>query len=151
MLLKLPREGLTLEALASPLKILFQPLFACGLFLISSWQSEKSNWWSGSIHFANDHGSQKWCAVLLGAGIIYQTNKWLSRRYLNAFTENSRWDSTKELVVITGGSSGIGAAVTSRLANDGTKVIILDIQPPLEETGTYTLIFPKLQETHVPQ
>lgn len=151
MLLKLPREGLTLEALASPLKILFQPFFACGLFLISSRQSEKSNWWSGSINFANDHGSQKWCAVLLGAGIIYQTNKWLSRRYLNAFTENSKWDSTKELVVITGGSSGIGAVVTSRLANDGTKVIILDIQPPLEETGTYTLICPKLQDTHVPQ
>jgi hypothetical protein len=141
MLLKLPRERLTLEALFSPLKIFLQPLVTGGLLVILNWQPEKLNWWSGSVQSARGHGAQTWCAVLLGVGILYQTNRWLSRRYLNAFTAASKWDSTKELVVITGGSSGIGAAVTSRLANDGTKVIILDIQPPLEKTGNHPLTF----------
>lgn len=136
MLSKLPREGLTLEALFSPLEILLQPLVTGGLLLKLNWQPEQSSWWSGLGGFARDHGAHKWCAVLLGAGILYQTNRWLSRRYLNAFTESFKWDHTEELVVITGGSSGIGAAVTSRLANDGTKVIILDIQPPLQKTGS---------------
>ncbi|KAJ5167009.1 uncharacterized protein N7482_005790 [Penicillium canariense] len=71
---------------------------------------------------------------LWGVGILYQTNKWLSRCYLNALTGNSAWDWKKEIVILTGGSSGIGAAVASRLAKNGTKVIILDIQPPLDET-----------------
>jgi NAD(P)-dependent dehydrogenase (short-subunit alcohol dehydrogenase family) len=135
MLIKLPREGLTLEALFSPLKIVLQPLVTGGLLLILTWQSQKLNLLSGSATFAKLHMAQKWCAVLLGAGILYQTNRWLSRRSLNAFTDNTEWDSTKGLVVITGGSSGIGAAITSRLANNWTRVINLDIQPPLEETG----------------
>lgn len=139
MLLKLPREGLTLEALFSPLMILLQPLVTGGLLLILSWQPGKSNWWFGSVQFARDHGAQTWCAVLLGAGILCQTNRWLSKCYLNAFTASAKWNSTKELVVITGGSSGIGAAVTSRLASDGTKVIILDIQPSLKKIGRYLL------------
>ncbi|KAJ5359621.1 uncharacterized protein N7496_012034 [Penicillium cataractarum] len=142
MLLKLPREGLTLEALFPPLKILLQLLVTGGLLLILRWEPAKSNWLFGSVSFASDHGAQKWCTVLLGAGILYQTNRWLSRRYLNAFTGNTKWDSTKDLMVITGGSSGIGAAVTSRLSNDGTKVIILDIQPPLEKTADNVFFYP---------
>lgn len=138
MLFKLPREGLTLEALFSPLEILLQPIVTGLLLLTMNWQPEQSTSWSGLWGFARDHGAHNWCAVLLGAGIFYQTNRWFSRRYLNGYTESFKWDHTKELVVITGGSSGIGAAVASRLANDGTKVIILDIQPPLHKTGSNT-------------
>ncbi|OOQ82501.1 putative short-chain dehydrogenase/reductase 2 [Penicillium brasilianum] len=133
MLFKLPREGLTLEALFSPLKIVLQPLVTGGLLLILTWQPKKWHLLSGLATFAEVHAAQEWCAVLWGAGILYQTNRWLSRRYLNAFADNTEWDSTNELVVITGGSSGIGAAIRSRLASNGTRVIILDIQPPLEK------------------
>ena len=45
----------------------------------------------------------------------------------NHYTSNSKWDWSKELVVITGGNSGIGAKIVEKLASRGVKVIILDI------------------------
>ena len=47
----------------------------------------------------------------------------------NSFTRAESWDPRKELVLITGGSGGIGASVAKRLAKDGARVVILDILP----------------------
>lgn len=48
------------------------------------------------------------------------------------------WD--KEIVVVTGGSDGIGAIVVGMLAQKGVKVVILDVQTPKfdREYSTFT-------------
>ncbi|KAJ9497430.1 hypothetical protein H2202_007234 [Exophiala xenobiotica] len=65
--------------------------------------------------------------ALLGIQALRSLSGWLSQRALNHYTSNSKWDWSKELVVITGGNSGIGAKIVERLASRGVKVIILDI------------------------
>ncbi|KAK5190440.1 hypothetical protein LTR96_009155 [Exophiala xenobiotica] len=65
--------------------------------------------------------------ALLGIQVLRSLSGWLSQRALNHYTSNSKWDWSKELVVITGGNSGIGAKIVERLASRGVKVIILDI------------------------
>ncbi|KAF7534925.1 hypothetical protein G7054_g5824 [Neopestalotiopsis clavispora] len=55
--------------------------------------------------------------------------KW-SRDALNNETEISPWDGSREIALVTGGSSGIGADVVCKLAERCAHVIIFDIQPP---------------------
>jgi hypothetical protein len=71
--------------------------------------------------------------VLLFIGVLKATNRFLSQRALNNAVEDSTWDWKKEIVLVTGGSSGIGEIVTRKLAERGIKVIVLDIIPPKEE------------------
>lgn len=62
-------------------------------------------------------------------GSIFWTNQYLNLLTNNNFVLAKKWDSAKELVLITGGSGGIGASVARRLAKEGTKVIVVDILP----------------------
>lgn len=73
MLFTLPREGLTLEALFSPLEVLLQPLAPGSLLLTLKLPLEQFSWWSGLVGFIRDYGAHEWCAILLGVGIFYQT------------------------------------------------------------------------------
>lgn len=60
--------------------------------------------------------------------IAYRFNRYLSYRALNNGVTDS-FDWQKEIILITGGSNGIGAACAQKLASKGTQVIILDILP----------------------
>ncbi|KAJ5752209.1 NAD(P)-binding protein, partial [Penicillium odoratum] len=75
-------------------------------------------------------------AIGLGAleliGLCYRANAYLSKRDLNPKSTPKSWDPEREIVV-TGGSSGIGAAIVNLLVNRGTRTIILDISEPLNE------------------
>lgn len=74
--------------------------------------------------------------VLAAAGLLTSflvarsVNKSLSKSAQNNFTTDKTWDWKKELVVITGGASGIGAAIVDQLVENGVKVIILDLVAP---------------------
>lgn len=48
----------------------------------------------------------------------------------------NEWDAEKEIVVVTCGSSGIGANVVGLLEQRNIKTIILDTNAPLRELGT---------------
>ena len=56
-------------------------------------------------------------------------NQFLNWGANNHFVCAKSWDAKKELVLITGGSGGIGASTARRLASEGTRVVILDILP----------------------
>lgn len=70
-----------------------------------------------------------WKVVPLGLlWVAYQVNRYLSRQALNNGVQ-AAFDWQKEIVLVTGGSDGIGAATVQKLAGRGTSVIVLDIRP----------------------
>lgn len=68
--------------------------------------------------------------ALLGIGTVRLLNKSLNTVASNSgrITRSSGWDWPKEIAVVTGGSSGIGADIVERLVQRGITVAVLDIQ-----------------------
>lgn len=70
-------------------------------------------------------------------GLLLKANRVLNRLSLNNWTQSKRWDNKHELVLITGGCSGIGKEIASSLAKKGVRVVVLDIQDPTFTEGEY--------------
>lgn len=128
----LPREGLTLEAICSPFyHTLFQPLVTGPLLYGLLKYPDLLQQWPGLTNLVNQSGIQS-VGVLLGLGIVSRVNSWLSRLAVNNYSNDPTWDWKKEVVLLTGGSSGIGAKIAAKLAQGGgCQVIILDLTPPV--------------------
>ncbi|EEU35850.1 uncharacterized protein NECHADRAFT_16878, partial [Fusarium vanettenii 77-13-4] len=73
--------------------------------------------------------------------LLWATN-FLNKQFHNNWTTDPDWDWNKEIVVITGGSSGIGAHLARQLhaRNPKTMIVIIDYVPltwtPIEEAYT---------------
>ena len=74
--------------------------------------------------------AQKAAGALLGLGVLRSLNNSLSQWTLNNWTSSKPWDNKRELVLLTGGVSGIGKQVMEDLARKGVRVVILDICEP---------------------
>lgn len=74
--------------------------------------------------------TQKVLAVVAALGLLRSVNKTLSQWSLNNWTSSPRWIASRELVLLTGGCSGIGKQVMEDLARTGLRVVILDINEP---------------------
>jgi all-trans-retinol dehydrogenase (NAD+) len=129
----LPREGITLEYLCRPLTAtLLQPILT-GAALYASIRypahTEKVVFgvFGGAVSSSRLIKSLKY---LLAFGTIYRLNRWSNRLAVNNFTSDSKWNWEKEIVVVTGGSSGIGALMVQQFAKRNITVIALDIRPP---------------------
>ncbi|GFF88601.1 hypothetical protein CNMCM6936_004114 [Aspergillus lentulus] len=72
--------------------------------------------------------------VLTFLAVLRRVNAWLNTRTLNNGVSD-RFDWNREVVVLTGGSNGIGRRIAQLLGDRGTKVAILDIHPPQEDQG----------------
>ncbi|GKT80576.1 short-chain dehydrogenase/reductase [Colletotrichum tofieldiae] len=66
---------------------------------------------------------------MLGIAAIRRVNNLLSLATLNNFARD-KYDWRRELVVVTGGSGGLGDRLVRKLAKNCVKVISLDIVPP---------------------
>jgi hypothetical protein len=60
-------------------------------------------------------------------------NRYISHQAQNNWVRLGPWDPSKELVVLTGGCSGIGRQILEDLTRLNVKVIILDVQEPIFE------------------
>ncbi|KAF5591989.1 aldehyde dehydrogenase (NAD+) [Fusarium subglutinans] len=69
-------------------------------------------------------GPARLCASVLGLG--YLANKILVSRALNHGTK-AYFDWNKEIVLVTGGSGGIGGETVQQLASKGIRVVVLDV------------------------
>ncbi|OHW95626.1 short chain dehydrogenase [Colletotrichum incanum] len=69
--------------------------------------------------------------VLTAAGLALRLHEQLNRWTANNWTRDSTWDWDKEIVLITGGSSGIGATMAQELIarNPRTKIVVVDYVP----------------------
>lgn len=78
---------------------------------------------------AQDHETAvKRIRLLFYLGLARWANRFLNRRALNNKVAD-QYDWIKEIVVVTGGSDGIGKQVVLMLAEKGVKVAVLDVQP----------------------
>ncbi|KAL4903694.1 hypothetical protein BDW74DRAFT_38197 [Aspergillus multicolor] len=69
--------------------------------------------------------------VLTTLSLLRRLNAWLNQRALNnGLADHYHWN--KEVVVLTGGSNGIGRQIAQLLGARGIKVAILDITPPAD-------------------
>ncbi|KAJ5366621.1 hypothetical protein N7541_000562 [Penicillium brevicompactum] len=71
---------------------------------------------------------------LAALALLTRLSSWLTRRTLNNNLSDP-YDWNQEIVVLTGGSNGIGQQIATLLSTHGIKVAILDISPP-ETTPT---------------
>ncbi|KAJ5634789.1 hypothetical protein N7528_002631 [Penicillium herquei] len=69
-------------------------------------------------------------AILLVLAILRRLNNRLTNRALNNHSQSRQWDWRREIVLITGGSNGIGELVARKLAKNSVKVVVLDLRPP---------------------
>lgn len=68
-------------------------------------------------------------AAVIAFNLLKTLNRVLSAYVLNNWTAD-KYDWSREIVFLTGGSSGIGQGVARDLASRGIKVIVADIQEP---------------------
>ncbi|KAJ5903577.1 short chain dehydrogenase/reductase family protein [Penicillium tannophilum] len=69
---------------------------------------------------------------LASLAVIQRLSAWLDRRAINNGVSD-HYDWNKEVVVLTGGSNGIGRRIAQLLGDRDIKVAILDISPPADE------------------
>ncbi|KAK7700067.1 hypothetical protein SLS57_012235 [Botryosphaeria dothidea] len=122
------RKSLTLETLFAPVRAtLLHPLFIGSLTYLLFMKPELF----GTISpLATKKATILSFGCLFGIGLVYRLSSWLSQWSLNNFVRDKTWDWSKEIVLITGGSSGIGAEIVSRFAHLKIKTIVLDVVAP---------------------
>lgn len=69
-------------------------------------------------------------AAITAIQLLRGINRYLSKNAQNNWVHTRPWNASKELVLITGGSSGIGKQIMQDLTQLKVKVIIFDIQQP---------------------
>lgn len=73
--------------------------------------------------------AQNSLAAILALGFLRYTNRTLSRWSLNNWNSDS-WQGEKELVLLTGGTGGIGRQIMEDLSQAGARVVIVDVKEP---------------------
>jgi NADP-dependent 3-hydroxy acid dehydrogenase YdfG len=74
--------------------------------------------------------AQKTAAIILALGLTRSVNRFFSKWTLQNWTTNQKWEPSRELILLTGGCSGIGKQVMEDLSRTGVRVVILDINKP---------------------
>ncbi|KAJ5248604.1 hypothetical protein N7468_000055 [Penicillium chermesinum] len=74
--------------------------------------------------------TQKAAGALLALGLVRSVNNRLTQWTMNNWTSAGRWTPSREIVLVSGGCSGIGKQVVEDLAKIGVQVVILDINEP---------------------
>jgi all-trans-retinol dehydrogenase (NAD+) len=122
-----------LKVLAAPIKLTLSdfrlqlPLLLALLYYpdrLKSIVPERLYFWISSARFLRG------LKVLLGLNITRFLNDRLSRYVVNNWKKDAKWINSQEVVLITGGSSGIGELAALDFAKRGVKVISLDLNPP---------------------
>ncbi|KAH7308961.1 hypothetical protein B0I35DRAFT_359949 [Stachybotrys elegans] len=91
-----------------------------------------ANYLGSAAQFALDHLNQRQLhyslllsALGLGYGSSWLNQSWSDEALNHGTTADFDWD--KEIVLVTGGAGGIGGEIVLRMAQSGTRVVVLDV------------------------
>ncbi|KAH7120516.1 hypothetical protein EDB81DRAFT_914163 [Dactylonectria macrodidyma] len=82
------------------------------------------------IELAETPKARTCAAALLILVFLKRSSAWYTKQKVNNHVHSAPWDRTREMVVVTGGSSGIGACIVARLVENRIKTLILDVNLP---------------------
>lgn len=129
----LPREGLTLEAMFAPIKhTALQPAVTGALLAAMLYYPDRL----AELlplrfrHLAHSARALSWIKTFLALGLARTINNKLSQLVLNNWTFDSWRGTGHEVVLVTGGCSGIGELLVHRMARSAKTVIAVDLNPP---------------------
>lgn len=131
-------KSTTLKVLAAPIKLaladyrLQLPLLLALLYYPDKLRSivpERLYPWITSAGFIRA------LKALLGLNVTRSVNNKLSQYVVNNWKKDAKFINSREIVLITGGSSGIGELIALDFAKRGVKVISLDLNPPKNTRG----------------
>lgn len=119
-----PREGLYIDPLWSAFCFLFlNPLLtAVPAYLLLKSPAKRL--------------SDVVCALFI-SGCLHHANIFLTKWARNNWTKSDDWNWNNEVVLITGGSSGIGASLVKKLATRKIKVVVVGVSQLPYPTGIY--------------
>lgn len=87
----------------------------------------------GQAFISGREGYLKGVKFFLAWSILYRINNYLNWGAANNWTHDY-FKPSEEIVLITGGSGGIGSVIVQEFAAMGIKVVVLDVQPMTYET-----------------
>lgn len=124
------REGVTLDSIAAPLsRLLLNPLLTVPAALALSLSNSSIHTWASS----NAAGTriQTLSSLLAVASVVLSLNSYLDRQFANNWVSDKTWNWDEEIVLVTGGSGGIGASVCRHLLarNPRTRIVVVDYAP----------------------
>lgn len=122
--------------LTTPLRAAFEPLITGGLLLGLLYAPDhiRTILPANLRHLVDSQKVLGTLKLLITLGVLRRANKYVSRRSLDNWTKDP-WRFGEEVVVVTGGASGIGAAIVRSLVETSACVISLDVFEPKEPLG----------------
>lgn len=108
---------------------MLNPALSLPLFILSRYTRKGQ-----SFTYGHEKAVQN-LKVFVYLGLARWLNGVLNRGVLDNW-KSDKWDWSKDFVVITGGSDGIGKHIVLLLAAKNIKVVILDIQEPTYDLRT---------------
>lgn len=135
MLLRCP--GITIDTLGRLFKATaLNPVLTLPLLLLARYTTKGQD--AASFH----PSAVRHLKTLLYLGLADRISSWLDRAVANNWTNDTYDWSNKELVVVTGGSDGIGKEIVQLFSSLSIRVAILDIQPPTYPLAATAAHFP---------